>query len=54
MQEEHVQKAEAPWSLGKVTITRAEELGSSKAPEETLEVRTGAVWGVPSVGGNHT
>lgn len=53
VQEDHVQEAEAPWNLGKVTVAGAEELGGSKAPEEALEVWTTAVWGVPGVGGNH-
>lgn len=53
VQEEHVQEAEAPWDLGKVTAARTKELGGSKAPEETLEVWTAAARGMPGIGGNH-
>lgn len=53
VQEEHVQKAEAPCHLGKVTVARAKELGGSESPEEMLEVWAGAVWGMPGIGGNH-
>lgn len=53
MQEEHVKKAEAPWDLGKVTVARTKELRGSKTPEETLEVWTTTVRGMPGVGGNH-
>lgn len=53
VQEEHVQKTEAPWNLREVTRTRTKELSSSKTPEETLEVWTATVWGMPGVGGDH-
>lgn len=54
MQEEHVQKAEAPWNLGKALITGMKELCSGKGPEETLEVLTAAVRCMACVGGSHT
>jgi hypothetical protein len=53
VQEEHVQKAEAPCHLGKVTVATTKELGGSESPEETLEVWASAVRGMPGIGGNH-
>lgn len=53
MQKQYVQEAKATWNLGKVNIIGMKELGSSKTPEETLEVWTARVWGMTCVGGSH-
>lgn len=53
MQKKHMQKAEATWNLGELSIIGMKELSSSKTLEETVEVWTAAVRGMTCIGGSH-